>query len=371
MKTLTRVRRGRLLGGAVATLCAMALAVAVPSPASAAPPVPTPAQLPALNSHGITATWNDNTGTAGVGTAEMHTSEVYVGGSQVTLRVNIWFPPNYSPSGAAVPVAYVLHGGNGKYSDILASNYGDLLSYIGNTNFNGIIVMPEGGRSGWYQNWAANTRGGFRPQWENFHIGQLVPWVDANFNTLKDRTKRYVAGISMGGYGALKYATRHNHIFGSVASISGGGTIYGEEAMNTIDHALVTFGSAVELEGYPWTPNWNNHQLPATFKEERLPLVFGPMSGWDEYSPIKKLDKFPAYDNRIWLYSGTAETNNNNWTVALHNALYKPDTRHQFCQGGGGHDWPEFKKALEHFLNSANRTSFIGCPGGWNWIDPQ
>jgi S-formylglutathione hydrolase FrmB len=83
-----------------------------------------------------------------------------------------------------------------------------------------IVVMPEAGGGGFYTDWVNGGNGG-PPMWETFHVGQLVPWIDANFRTVPDRGERAIAGLSMGGFGALSYAARHPDVFGTTASFSG------------------------------------------------------------------------------------------------------------------------------------------------------
>jgi S-formylglutathione hydrolase FrmB len=77
-------------------------------------------------------------------------------------------------------------------------------------------------QAGWYSDWKGETDGHFAPQWETYHITQLVPFIDANFNTIKNRSGRAIAGASMGGFGALKYAGRFPGVFSAVGSFSGG-----------------------------------------------------------------------------------------------------------------------------------------------------
>src|SRR6266480_1971583 len=69
-----------------------------------------------------------------------------------------------------------------------------------------VIVMPDGGHdaeAGWYSDWADGSR-----QWETFHMRTLVRYVDHHFRVLR-RGHRAVAGLSMGGFGAMSYAARH------------------------------------------------------------------------------------------------------------------------------------------------------------------
>ncbi|TMB02806.1 MAG: hypothetical protein E6J70_06435, partial [Deltaproteobacteria bacterium] len=81
-----------------------------------------------------------------------------------------------------------------------------------------IIVMPDAGHdseAGWYSDWADGSR-----QWETFHTRVLVRYVDGHFRTLR-LAHRAVAGLSMGGFGAMSYAARHPGLFQAAASFSG------------------------------------------------------------------------------------------------------------------------------------------------------
>jgi S-formylglutathione hydrolase FrmB len=83
-----------------------------------------------------------------------------------------------------------------------------------------IVVMPAGGRGGWYTDWYNGGSGG-PPEYERYHIRELIPWVDAHFRTRAARTGRAVAGLSMGGFGAMSYAARHPSLFVAAAAFSG------------------------------------------------------------------------------------------------------------------------------------------------------
>ena len=83
-----------------------------------------------------------------------------------------------------------------------------------------IVVMPDGGSNGWYTDWYQGARP-VQPRWETYHVGELVPWIDATYRTIASRRGRAVAGLSMGGYGALIYAARHPGTFAAAASFSG------------------------------------------------------------------------------------------------------------------------------------------------------
>jgi pimeloyl-ACP methyl ester carboxylesterase len=56
---------------------------------------------------------------------------------------------------------------------------------------------------------------------ETFIIRELIPYVDANYRTIKDRRGRWVEGMSMGGNGALKFALKFPDLFSSVVAYAG------------------------------------------------------------------------------------------------------------------------------------------------------
>ncbi|HEV2182986.1 MAG TPA: alpha/beta hydrolase-fold protein [Candidatus Acidoferrales bacterium] len=58
-------------------------------------------------------------------------------------------------------------------------------------------------------------------QWENYIIEDLIPYVDGHYRTVALREGRAIAGLSMGGYGAMFLGLKHHQMFAAVASLSG------------------------------------------------------------------------------------------------------------------------------------------------------
>lgn len=80
-----------------------------------------------------------------------------------------------------------------------------------------IVVMPPAGWAGFYSDWAHHGRGG-APRWEDFHLRELRRIVERDYG---GGTRRAIAGLSMGGFGALSYTARHPGMFAAAASFSG------------------------------------------------------------------------------------------------------------------------------------------------------
>ena len=134
-------------------------------------------------------------------------------------KVRILLPAGYDPTGEhTYPVLYLLHGASGDRTSWTSPGQGEAEQLTANLPL--IVVMPDGGRGGFYTNWFNNGAGGL-PRWEDWHIQQLIPWVDSHYRTLDVRRERAIAGLSMGGFGTFSYAARHPDLFTSALSLSG------------------------------------------------------------------------------------------------------------------------------------------------------
>lgn len=63
--------------------------------------------------------------------------------------------------------------------------------------------------------------------WEDFMVKELVPYIDANFRTMSNRDSRGIAGIFIGGYGAIRFGMKHPEVFGTVYAMHPVGTATG------------------------------------------------------------------------------------------------------------------------------------------------
>ena len=77
-----------------------------------------------------------------------------------------------------------------------------------------IIVNPDGGEYGWYLDSAIVPEN----RYESFMIHELLPHIESR---LGGSNVRSVAGLSMGGHGAITLAWKHAGLFSSVSSMSG------------------------------------------------------------------------------------------------------------------------------------------------------
>jgi len=128
------------------------------------------------------------------------------------LAYDVLLPRDYFKSNKRYPVLYLLHGLFGHHDDWITRT--NLAEYA--AGYDLIIVTPEGNDS-WYIDSATVAS----DKYESYILRELIPDVDARYRTIKDRRARGVAGLSMGGYGALKYGLKHPDYFAFAGSMSG------------------------------------------------------------------------------------------------------------------------------------------------------
>jgi putative tributyrin esterase len=119
------------------------------------------------------------------------------------------FPEHETRTGPN-PVLYLLHGLGADYSDMLRET--SIERYVADLPL--IVVMPDGGR-GWYVDAVEGQA------YDTAITHDLLGLIDRTFPTDPRREARALAGMSMGGTGAVGLALRHPDLFCSAASHAG------------------------------------------------------------------------------------------------------------------------------------------------------
>jgi alpha-glucoside transport system permease protein len=111
------------------------------------------------------------------------------------------------------PVLWLLHGCCDTYRSWTRSTDVEELAGLADV----LVVMPEAGQVGFYSDWYKRGQGG-PSRWETFHLTELRQLLERDWRA---GNRRVVAGLSMGGLGAMAYAARHPGMFRAAASYSG------------------------------------------------------------------------------------------------------------------------------------------------------
>jgi len=235
-------------------------------------------------------------------------------------RVRVLLPAGYRTSHRRYPVLYLLHGAlNGEEAWTVQ---GDAEAITAGLPL--IVVMPDSGQGGGYTDWFNGGAGG-PPQWERYHIDQLIPFVDARYRTIARRGGRAVAGLSMGGFGAMSYAARHPDLFVAAAAFSGA-----VDTNNPLDIAVTgdaPFGPRATQE-IRWRGR-NPWDLAENLRGLRLIVRTG--------------DGEPVGD--------VVETVVHQMNVAFHERLQQLGIAHTWDDyGAGTHSWPYWQRDLRATL---------------------
>lgn len=219
-----------------------------------------------------------------------------------TRKMNVYTPPGYSAE-KKYPVLYLLHGIGGDETEWERYAHPEIL--LDNLIADGkavpmIIVMPNG-----------RAQKNDRPQgnifaaapafavFERDLLDDVIPTIESRYSTFTDRDHRALAGLSMGGGQSLNIGLSHLDTFGSIG-------------------------------GFSSAPNTKK-------TEELIPNT----------EAVKKL-------TLLWLSCGNKD-GLINISQGLHAHLKLHEVPHVWHVTAHGHDPPEWKQALYHFVQKLFR----------------
>ena len=249
------------------------------------------------------------------------------------VKYAVYLPPGYTTSNRDYPVVYLLHG----YSDDHTGwiQFGEIQHYTDKGISEGIItpmiiIMPNGDSS-----WYINSYDG-RENYEDFFIKEFIPSIEKLYRIKSQKRYRGIAGLSMGGYGALIYSIKYPELFTAAAALSA--AVFDDDAMVAMpDDVWVQrsfprlFGSGLKGK-QRLTKNWYNNSI--------LKIV--------ETKSEDDLNKV-----RYWIDCGDDDflTKGN---CLLHIALTEKNVQHEFRVRDGVHSWSYWRNGI------TNALQFIG-----------
>jgi enterochelin esterase-like enzyme len=149
---------------------------------------------------------------------------------------SVYLPTGYDTSNLRYPALYLLHGSGGNLYQWVnqgrIQQTADALMATGDIP-PAVIVMPDGGTS-----WFVDRK----EKMETAIITELIPEVEKTFRVLRSREGRVIGGLSMGGYGAMRFALRYPEMFAAAALLSP--AIYNPEPPeNSVARTAGVFGA--------------------------------------------------------------------------------------------------------------------------------
>lgn len=176
------------------------------------------------------------------------------------VRYCVYVPSGYDAGAAQhppqrYPVLYFLHGLGDNEQTLFNSGGWTLLDDLRKQHKMGdfLIVAPEGRRS-FYINSADGTE-----RYSDFFLQEFIPLIENKYRIRAGRASRAISGISMGGYGALRFAFAHPELFSAVSAQSAALITESPERLDAAGNSGVplagvlgpVFGKPIDV------PHWN------------------------------------------------------------------------------------------------------------------
>lgn len=243
-----------------------------------------------------------------------------------TLQAAVVLPDHYGKSksrktGQAYPVLYLLHGGTGNFRDWLSKTPDKRLLHRLADQYNLIIVTPDGDPTSYYFDSPVVASS----QFETFISSELMTRIDQSYRTVRDRRGRVIAGLSMGGHGALFISCRHPELYAAAGSMSGVMNINTATWKVDPEFAKSRAENLARLLGPPKEgnspyPGYTMVTLANQLKANNLPILFD--IGVDDF-----------------LIDGNRD---------LHRQLVDNKTPHEYTERPGAHTWEYWENALPY-----------------------
>ena len=133
------------------------------------------------------------------------------------VRYCVMLPSSYEKeTGKKYPVLYFLHGLGENEQTLLRSGGWGLIEDLRQQHKVGdfLMVAPEG-----WDSFFINSAD-VRDRYSDFFLTEFLPYIETQYRVIRERRARGVTGLSMGGYGALRFAFARPELFGSVTAQS-------------------------------------------------------------------------------------------------------------------------------------------------------
>lgn len=131
---------------------------------------------------------------------------------QRQMRYDVVLPERYASGQERYPVLYLLHGWNGD-----ETNWVRLTHLVERASRYRLIIVAPQAENSWYVNSATKPA----ERYDDYITDDLIREIDGHYRTISTSHQRAIAGLSMGGYGALLLTLRHPGRFSFTGSISG------------------------------------------------------------------------------------------------------------------------------------------------------
>jgi S-formylglutathione hydrolase FrmB len=244
--------------------------------------------------------------------------------------------PGQEDKARRFPILYYLHGRGDNEQSLINTGAWSLIEDLRRQGKIGefVIVTPQGG-TGFYVNSADG-----KVRYSDFFLQEFMPFIERKYRIEDSRSGRGIDGMSMGGYGALRFGFGHPELFGSVSAHSAALLPEPTKALN----AAIRAGEPQAV------------MLASVFGDPIDPVH------WERNSPFALAKKNAASLRKLRVYFDCGDQDDfgfDRGAIALDELLTKQNIQHEFHLYPGGHDIAYF---LSHIAASIEfHSRFLGA----------
>ena len=255
-----------------------------------------------------------------------------------SVRYCVYIPSGYDAGtkehpARRYPILYFLHGLGDNEQTLFNSGGWTLLDDLRHQHEMGdfLIVAPEGRRSFYINSADGSVR------YSDFFLQEFMPQIESKYRFHGGRADRAISGISMGGFGALRFGFAHPELFSAVSAQSA---------------ALIT-ASPQQLNGAS--------QSGAPLLSVLGPVFGKPIDGrhWNDNSPLILAKKNAAALQKQAIYFNCGQDDNYGFekgAAALHEELLKDHVKHEYHPYPGDHSITYFLSHFEEVMEFHSRA---------------
>jgi S-formylglutathione hydrolase FrmB len=229
----------------------------------------------------------------------------------------VLLPPGYDAAthhSDRYPVLYFLHGLGDNEQTLFKTGGWNLVEDLRQQHKLGdfLIVTPDA-KTSFYVNSADG-----KVRYSDFFTREFIPYIEGKYRIRRERRFRAISGISMGGYGALRFAFAYSDMFSAVSAQSAALMTESPQELNAALHSGTPLGRL-------------------------LGSVFGNpinVSRWRENDPLTLAKKNGIGAGKLAIYFNCGQQDEYGFEVgarALDRQLLEEHIKHEFHLYPGGH----------------------------------
>lgn len=259
------------------------------------------------------------------------------------MRYSVYLPDAYrSEPEARFPVVYLLHGyGADDHEWLEFGNVDETLDRMISSRqippF--IAIMPFAGKS-WYVDSADLGGPG---DYETAIVRDLAHHIEEAYRVMPGRAGRYIAGLSMGGYGAIRFAFFHPDRYQAVASLSG--ALFEDIGIPTVEEPIESGDAAMQDLAEYWFLGAYGRPFDADIFRRRNP-----------FSRIEALARGGIVPEILIMAGDDDYFNFDKGSTALQATLQHANIKAELVIEDGGHEWDlwrsQFPRVMRFFARA-------------------